>query len=41
MMIPAIVMGALLGVRIVKIIPEKGFRIFVLFTTILAAVFLL
>ncbi len=40
MMIPAILMGALLGVRIVKLIPEKGFRVFVIATTLLAAVFL-
>jgi uncharacterized membrane protein YfcA len=40
MMIPVILMGAFLGVRIVKIIPEKGFRIFVISTTLLAAILL-
>ena len=40
MMIPAILLGAFLGIRIVKIIPEKGFRIFVICTTLLAAILL-
>lgn len=40
MMIPAILTGAFLGIRIVKIIPEKSFRIFVISTTLLAAILL-
>jgi len=39
-MIPVILLGAFLGIRVVKMIPEKGFRIFVIGTTLLAAVFL-
>lgn len=39
-MIPVILFGALLGIRIVKILPERGFRVFVIGTTLLAALFL-
>ncbi|MGM0573053.1 MAG: sulfite exporter TauE/SafE family protein [Bacteroidota bacterium] len=34
--LPAIVLGAFIGVRVVKLIPEKGYRILVIVTTIIA-----
>ena len=37
-MLPAIMIGAFLGVRIVKFIPEKPYRIFIIVTTALAAI---
>ncbi len=37
-MLPAIMIGAFLGFRIVKIIPEKPYRIFIIVTTALAAI---
>ena len=37
-MLPAITIGAFLGVRIVKIIPEKPYRIFIIATTAIAAI---
>lgn len=37
-MLPIIMIGAFLGVRIVKIIPEKPYRIFIIVTTALAAI---
>ncbi len=37
-MFPAIMIGAILGVRIVKIIPEKPYRIFIIVTTAFAAI---
>lgn len=37
-MLPLIIIGALVGVRLVKLIPEKPYRIFILLTTALAAV---
>ena len=39
-MIPPIIIGALLGIRIVKFIPEKGYRIFIILVTLVAALFL-
>lgn len=39
-MIPPIVLGALLGIRIVKFIPEKSYRIFIIVVTFVAALFL-
>jgi len=37
-MLPIIMVGAFLGVKIVKIIPEKPYRIFIIVTTALAAI---
>ena len=37
LMIPAIVLGAFLGIKLVKYIPEKPYRIFIIITTALAA----
>lgn len=37
-MIPVIMLGAFLGIRIVKIIPDKPYRIFIIATTALAAI---
>ncbi len=37
MALPAILLGALLGVRIVKLIPEKGYRLLIIITTALSA----
>ncbi len=37
-MFPAIMIGALLGVRVVKIIPEKPYRIFIILSTAIAAI---
>lgn len=36
-MFPAIMIGAFLGIKVVKIIPEKPYRIFIIVTTALAA----
>jgi len=41
MVLPAILLGALLGVRIVKLIPEKGYRLLVIITTALSAVIMI
>lgn len=38
--IPAIMGGALLGIYIVKLIPEKGYRIFIILSTLVSALFL-
>jgi len=38
MMFPVIMLGAFLGVKLVKIIPEKPYRIFIIVTTALAAI---
>jgi uncharacterized membrane protein YfcA len=38
--LPAILIGVAAGIQIVKLFPEKGYRYFVIATTILAAVFL-
>lgn len=38
---PAIVIGAIFGIKIVKIFPEKAYRIFLFATTIISALFLL
>jgi uncharacterized membrane protein YfcA len=37
-MLPAIMVGAFLGIRMVKIIPEKPYRIFIIVTTAIAAI---
>ena len=37
-MFPAIMIGAFLGIKVVKIIPEKPYRIFIIVTTALAAI---
>ena len=37
-MLPAIMIGAYLGIKLVKIIPEKPYRIFIIVTTGLAAI---
>ena len=37
-MIPAIAIGALFGIKLVKKVPERGFRYFVIFVTFLGAV---
>jgi hypothetical protein len=39
--LPAIVLGAFIGVRVVKLIPEKGYRILVIVTTVVACVIML
>jgi uncharacterized membrane protein YfcA len=39
--VPAILLGAWLGVRIVKLFPEKFYRVFIIFITLLSALFLL
>ncbi len=39
-LIPALAIGALLGIKIVKLIPEKAYRIFVIIITIISAIFL-
>lgn len=41
MALPVILLGAYLGIRVVRIIPEKAYRIFIITTTILSAAFLL
>ena len=40
-MIPAIVIGAVIGVKVVKLIPEKGYRILVIVTTVAACLIML
>ena len=40
LMLPGIIIGALLGVRIVKLFPEKAYRYFVILTTIVSALLL-
>lgn len=37
---PAIIVGVFLGIKLVKLFPEKAYRIFIIATTILSAVFL-
>lgn len=39
-MIPAIALGAFLGFKLVKIIPEKAYRIFILVSTAISAIFM-
>ncbi|MCF8335600.1 MAG: sulfite exporter TauE/SafE family protein [Bacteroidales bacterium] len=39
--LPAIVIGAFIGVRVVKLIPEKGYRILVIVTTVVACIIML
>ncbi len=41
LMIPAIAAGAFLGFKLVKIIPEKAYRIFILVSTAISALFML
>ncbi len=41
MVLPAILIGAFAGVKIVKLIPEKGYRLLVIITTALSAVIML
>ncbi len=40
MMIPAIAVGAVLGFRIVRILPERAYRIFLIASTVVSAFFL-
>jgi len=40
LMIPAIAVGAILGIFLVKFIPEKAYRVFILVTTLLSALLL-
>ena len=40
LMIPAVAIGAYLGIWLVKLFPERVYRIFVIATTLLAAIFL-
>jgi uncharacterized membrane protein YfcA len=40
LMIPPIILGALLGIRIVKFIPEKGYRVLIMAATFVAALLL-
>jgi uncharacterized membrane protein YfcA len=39
-MIPGIALGAFIGVKVVKLFPEKGYRYFVIITTIISALLL-
>ena len=39
--LPAIVIGAFIGVRVVRLIPEKGYRILVIVTTVVACIIML
>lgn len=39
--IPAVIIGAIIGIRIVKILPEKGFRIFVTTVTFISVLMML
>lgn len=41
MMIPAIAVGAFLGIWLVRFFPEKAYRIFIIVSTLLAALFLI
>jgi hypothetical protein len=38
--VPSLLGGAVLGIYIVKLIPEKGYRIFIIISTLLSSVFL-
>ena len=40
MMIPAIALGAFLGIYLVRLLPEKFYRIFIIITTLLSALLL-
>ena len=40
MMIPAIALGAFLGIRLVKLFPERAYRIFIILSTLAAAIVL-
>jgi uncharacterized membrane protein YfcA len=41
LMIPVIAVGAFLGIWLVRMLPEKAYRVFVIVSTLLAAVLLL
>ena len=41
LMIPAVALGAFLGIWLVKLFPERAYRIFIIVSTLLAAIFLL
>ena len=41
LMIPAVSIGALLGIWLVKFFPERAYRIFIIATTLLAAILLI
>lgn len=41
LLLPAIALGAFMGVKLVKIIPEKAYRIFVLVSTAISAIILI
>lgn len=38
--VPAIIIGVFIGIRIVRLFPEKIYRIFIILTTVLSAIFL-
>jgi uncharacterized membrane protein YfcA len=38
--VPAILVGAILGIYLVKLVPEKGYRIFIMVSTLISAFFL-
>lgn len=40
MMIPALSLGAIIGVRVVRFIPEKAYRVFIIVVTLVSSVFL-
>jgi len=40
MMIPALSLGAIVGVRVVRFIPEKAYRVFIIVITLVSSVFL-
>jgi hypothetical protein len=40
LMVPALALGAITGFRVVKIIPEKVYRIFIIATTLISSIFL-
>jgi len=41
LVLPAILAGAFIGLKIVKLFPEKGYRIFIIASTLVSAIFLL
>lgn len=40
-LVPAIALGAYIGIKLVKLLPEKGYRIFILISTAISAILLL
>jgi hypothetical protein len=40
LMVPALALGAITGFRVVKFIPEKVYRIFIIATTLISSIFL-